>query len=109
MWACRVIKLSMPRRGGGARSGRAVRTDVAVPRAAVWVRAWDSSAADAVDVLLSALVCGCVSPVRVPPDRSRGWAGAPGISGLLGVGAVCLQLDGFHRRRECCFPRPVAS
>lgn len=73
------------------------------------------SAADAVVVPFSALVCGFVIRVRVGRELNRGSAdpaiagSAPrGPHGLPGVGTVCLRLNGF-RRRECILPSLVVS
>lgn len=73
------------------------------------------SAADAVVVPFSALVCGFVIRVRVRRELSRGSAdpaiagSAPrGPHGSLGVGTVVLRLNGL-RRRDCIFPSLVVS
>lgn len=73
------------------------------------------SAADAVVVQFSALVCGFVIRVRVRRELSRGSAdpaiagSAPrGPHGSLGVGTVVLRLNGL-RRRECIFPSLMVS
>lgn len=73
------------------------------------------SAADAVVVPFSALVCGFVIRVRVRRELSRGSAdpaiagSAPrGPHGLPGIGTVCWRLNGFLWR-ECIFPSLVVS
>lgn len=71
------------------------------------------SAADAVVVPFSALVCGFVIRVRVRRELSRGSAdivsaGLAPRGPRQGVGTVCWQLNGFLWR-ECIFPSLVVS